>query len=285
MYLQSLKIIKNSLSKIYVNKLKTVGVALLLLPLLNCAALESSYTATLVSGGTHIVGKSNFDIKIIDETTGEGAENLTVTVTPTMTMDSGMVHTTPVYSVTDSGSGVYSVEAYYLMPSMAGSWQIHVDVDGSNIAKLDTTVSGAGTDKATLKGVTDKFLQMGMVTNRFYFIFENNIDAAGNSALLFVATRNSLTEHPSLYYGLSLTDENSADWTVNSASNATTVKINTQSDGLGAWQSLTHLGGGYYQGTGLTIPPAPIAVEVQVNTEIKTLDGTGGGQAFGFLPY
>ena len=264
-----------------------VFIAFLAIPLLNCAAVNeaTTYTATLVSGGTHIVGKSTFDIKIIDDTTGRGAENLDVAITPTMTMDSGMVHTTPVYSVSESGNGIYQVVAYYLMPSMGGTWQIHVDVDGSNIAKLDTTVSGMMSDKITLRGVTDKFLQMSMTTNRFYFIFKNNVDVGANSVILFVAARNSLTEHPSIYYGQTLTDENGATWSVNSAGNATTVSVNTLSDGTGTWQILTHLGGGYYSGTGLTLPPTPLAVKLQVNLEVKTLDGTAGGQVYGTLAY
>ncbi|MDH5735473.1 MAG: FixH family protein, partial [Gammaproteobacteria bacterium] len=78
-----------------------------------------SYTVEYIPGATDATqGKTTFQIKVTNKTTGAAVTGAAVTINPMMAMLSGMNHSTPVEAVTDDNNdGTYDAVAYYLMPT------------------------------------------------------------------------------------------------------------------------------------------------------------------------
>ncbi len=180
----------------------------------------ATYTASLVGSPTFNVGKSVFQVKLVD-TNGTGKAGLNPLIVPSMDMGT-MIHTTPVDTIVDNGSGNYTVTAYFIMASMGGTWYLKFfDAGGTNqiASALTITVGGMGTAKVSVSSDgTDQYDQMGTATNRNYFVFIDSITGtAGNHTVdVFVATRKSLMSHPALATGLTLKPFTGSDWSVTS---------------------------------------------------------------------
>jgi len=175
------------------------------------------YSATMQANPAHGVGKTTFQIKITDST-GVGIPGLNPQIVPEMDMVT-MVHTTPVDTITDNGSGLYTAVVYYLMSSGGGSWYIKTMSGMTEIAtRIPITVGGMGTTRASMSHTSDQYSNMGTATNRPYFVFIDEITgSAGNHTVkIFAATRKSMMAHPALDNGLTLADETSANWNVSS---------------------------------------------------------------------
>ncbi len=249
--------------------------------MLNCNILEEAIdeasqkqtntglTFTLGAGGVHIVGPSVFTVVAAES--GAPVPGLNLSVTPKMHMDSGMVHSTPVDSVTDNNDGTYTVTAYYLMPSMGGYWEIEISANNSSAA-IPVTVTGSMMDRAILKGVSDLFLNMGLSSVRNYYIFVDSVAGAAGSrdVSLFVATRENVMFHPAVYNGQTLNDEAGTPWTINGLA----LEIYDASD---AWVPLADNGNGHYSAAGVNIGMT-LHIRLKVSAdglayEQKTTDG------------
>lgn len=208
----------------------------------------ATYTASLVGSPTFTVGKSVFQVKLADAT-GAGKAALNPLIVPTMDMGT-MVHTTPVDTIVDNGSGNYTVTAYFIMASMGGTWYLKFyDSTGTTqiASALTITVGGMGTAKVSVSADgTDQYDQMGTATNRNYFVFIDTITGtAGNHTVdVFVATRKSLMSHPALTTGLTLKPYTGSDWSVTS--------IAPQLTSHGGPYAATNNGTGHFRFTNVT---------------------------------
>lgn len=233
-----------------------------------CTNVEevTSYTATVQGNPTHTVGKSVFQVKIADGD-GNGVSGLNPQILPVMDMG-GMVHTTPVDSVTDNGGGLYTAIVYYLMP---GSWDIKIlDSNGAEItAKIPVTVGGTMAQMASISDATDQYDKSGTPTNRPYFIFIEEITGtSGNHTVkIFAAVRQSMMEHPALKNGLTLSPASGPDWTV------TTTAIRLSPDSGTTWLGpFTDNGSGHFSlasVSGLSTGSQSVTFELTVNGATK----------------
>ncbi len=233
------------------------------------------YTATMQGTPTHSVGKTTFQIKVTDNL-GNGVAGLTPKIVPEMDMGS-MVHTTPVDTVTDNGSGLYTAVVYYLMSSDGGTWYIKT-LNSGGMTEIGTriamTVGGSSTARVSVSNSADQYSNMMTATNRPYFVFVDSVSGtAGNHTLnIFAATRKSMMDHPALANGLVLTPAMGADWTVNGATTSIRLSIDGGTNWLG---TLTDNGTGHYSlGSiaGLTAGSKTLTFEIAVNGTVR---GTG----------
>lgn len=227
------------------------------------------YTALIEGTPTHSVGKTTFQIKVTDKN-GAGVGGLNPKILPEMDMGS-MVHTTPVDSVTDNGSGLYTAVVYYLM---SGSWSIKtLDSSGATeiATRISATVGGSSTARVSVSNSADQYANMMTATNRPYFVFVDSVSgSAGNHTVsIFAATRKSMMNHPALANGLVLTPATGPDWTVNGV----TTSIRLSIDGGTTWVGpLTDNGTGHYSLSsiaGLTTGSKTLTFEITVNGSIR----------------
>lgn len=262
-------------------KIKVLLAALASTLLINCADLigepdpnsDTNEDLSIMTGAIHKVGPSAFNIKA--EVDGQPIDNLNLSVTPKMTMDGGMVHTTPLDSITNNNDGTYTVSLYYLMPSMGGSWVIEASAAGANSASIPVTVTGSMMDKVTLNGVADLYDKMGTPTMRPYFVFQNYVtgDTGNKTVSLFLAARDTLMSHPAIDTGLTLTDSSQAAWDV------ADVKLELY-DNAKQWQPLTNEGGGHFSITGIDVGMT-LHIRLQVSADgVNFEQKTSNGSAF-----
>ncbi|MFO1480915.1 MAG: putative Ig domain-containing protein [Turneriella sp.] len=233
------------------------------------------YTATMQGTPTHSVGKTTFQIKVTDST-GNGVAGLNPKIVPEMDMGS-MVHTTPVDTVTDNGSGLYTAVVYYLMSSDGGTWYIKT-LNSGGMTEIGTRIAmivgGSSTARVSVSNSADQYSNMMTATNRPYFVFVDAVSGgAGNHTVsIFAATRKSMMDHPALANGLVLTPATGSDWTVNGA----TTSIRLSIDGGTSWVgTLSDNGTGHFSlGSiaGLTAGSKTLTFEVTVNGTVR---GTG----------
>lgn len=226
-------------------------------------------------------GKSTFTIAVTDKDSGLPLAGLDLAVNPVMTMDSGMVHNTPVESVTDNGDGTYEATVYYLMPStmgmMSGSWDLNVSVD-DQVAHFYPVVkmSMGDTAMAKLRGQsagTDKIPGMLADESRYYFVFKNTVMGSnGNHTFkFFLAARESLMSHPAVSTNTTLNAGTSYELLVSE-----TDAVDVSTDGGVSWSAATDNGNGNWSLTG--IPDltdgvqAPINVRLTIQGEQKTIN-------------
>lgn len=236
-----------------------------------CTNVEevTSYTATVQGNPTHNVGKSVFQVKIADGD-GNGVSGLNPQILPVMDMG-GMVHATPVDSVTDDGGGLYTAVVYYLMP---GSWEIKI-LDSNSVeiaAKIPVTVGGTMMQMASISDSADQYDKSGTPTNRPYFIFIEEITGtSGNHTVkIFAAVRKSMMEHPALKNGLTLSPASGPDWIVNGSTTSIDLSLDSGTTWLGP---LTDNGAGHFaKGSiaGLAAGSQTLTFKLTVNTTVYT---------------
>ncbi|HRP69464.1 MAG TPA: FixH family protein [Turneriella sp.] len=209
--------------------------------------MKTTYTATLMSGSTQVVGKNVVQIKITGND-GVGVSHLDPTIEAEMDMGT-MKHTTPVASVTDNGGGVYTAEVYYIMATSGSMhWTLKVlDKSGFEIAdRIPVTVNGMMTARVSVSSASDQFNNMGTATNRPYFVFIDTVTgtAGSHTIKIFAATRKSMMMHPALVTGLTLANASSTNW------NVTSIGIELSIDSGATWITTpTNDGGGKFSFT------------------------------------
>jgi len=250
--------------------------------------LTSSYRVTYMPGMgmmAPIAGKSQFQIKLAkrDNTPATG---LALKIKPTMHMDSGMNHSTPVDLVSESTTtpGTYNCTAYYLMASGLGMgfWDLKVDITNGTSTESAMffppvgMAMGTTTGRTTLKGVNDMILSSptGTATEkRTYYLFNDGLTSSMNKYTfkLFLATKESMMSYPAVATGTSLKNEQNTSWVVNpitvdASTDKTTWFPATEGTVAGHWSiaNLTGLSSGQ---TGT------IYVRMSVNNEVKSTNG------------
>lgn len=269
------------MKKFIINKLPSLVTGLLVLATLtNCVqnaadSISSSgtsstttYTASLVGSPSLNVGKSVFQVKLTDAT-GAGKAGLNPLIVPTMDMGT-ILHTTPVDTIVDNGSGNYTVTAYFIMASMGGTWYLKFyDSTGANqiASALTITVGGMSSARISASEATDQYNQMGTATNRPYFLFIDSVTGAtGNHTVnIFAATRKTLMLHPALATGLALTPFTGVDW------NVTTLALTISTDGGTTYTALTNNGSGKFSLSGIAGLTSGNSVTLRFKT---TVNGT-----------
>lgn len=256
-------------------------------------ALTDTYKVEYVPGMMDAMeGKTTFNLKITNLSTGQAVSGLTVSIMPTMHMLSKN-HASPADSVVDNGDGTYSCTIHYLMASTMngtsmGYWELAVMIGGMGetayfYPSVMMSMSG-DTVKATLKGQSDKITSMSMTSNRSYYCFNDGVTygMSGSTFKLFVATMESMMSFPAVYTGVSLNDENGASWSISSMS----VEASTDTS---TWVAATGTGNGYWTVTGLTGLTSGTAgtvyVRVTVNGEQKTTDGNAVSGSNGYATF
>ncbi|MBU0485420.1 MAG: FixH family protein [Proteobacteria bacterium] len=259
------------------------------LPFATVAETESYQIEYLAGMMGAMQGKTVFSLKVTDLVTAAPVTGATLNLKATMTMAT-MSHGTPVDSVTEMGDGVYQCTVYYLMASMmngvsAGYWSLQATVnDEAATFYPNVTMAMGDTTRATLKDANDKIAgMMGQPASvRSYYLFKNSLSGeTGNHILkLFLATRESLMNHPALFTGQVLTDENGQSWTV------TTMNVQLSTDGGNNWTEMVDDGNGSWVGAAISDlvegESATILVRLLVNGVEKTGNGEAGGDPASF---
>lgn len=244
--------------------------------------LTQSYRVAYTSDITMVKeGKNIFEFSVSDLTTGDPISGLNISVMPMMTMASGMMHDSPVSTVTDNGNGNYQATVYYLMPSSMmngdpmGDWDLRVMIGGMNGETAsfapDVMMAMGDSVKAVLLGQTDS--DMVMTQNRKYFLFKESLTGmTGNHTFsLFLATRESMMSHVAVYQDAVLNQGTANELTV------TSISVEVSTDGVN-WELATGTGDGYFTVSGLAgltnDSQGSIYTRLTVNGEQKTMNGS-----------
>ncbi|MBU0673077.1 MAG: FixH family protein [Proteobacteria bacterium] len=234
-------------------------------------------------------GKTQFKLTITDRATGTPVTGATLMLMPTMAMAS-MSHGTPVDTITELGDGVYQCTVYYLMASTmngmsAGYWSLKITANGESATFHPNVMMAMGdTTRATLKDANDMIAgMMGQPAQiRSYYLFKDSLsgDTGNHTFQLFIATRESMMNHPALAVGQALTDENGQSWTVD------TVTVEVSTDSGVTWTAMVDGSNGHWSVTGLsgltTGESATILVRLTINGVEKTGNGEAGGDPASF---
>jgi hypothetical protein len=257
-------------------------------------ALTTSYKVEYLPGTmAPVQGKSSFRIRLTNRSDNSPAAGKIVTLTPFMFMATKS-HTTPADPVVDNGDGTYSCTVYYVMSTMMngasmGIWQLKVTIGTESVNFYPTVAMPMGNTMLTkLSGVTDSILMPAGLEKRTYFLFRDGLaaGAGGYSFGIFLATKETLTNFPSVKVADQLKDQNGNFWTVSS------IVMQVSTDGTN-WISATDTGNGHWSVSGLTGLTSGVQgnvhVKLFVNNEQKTtngfaLDGTNGYQTFMVTP-
>ena len=237
----------------------------------------SNFKVEVLDSGTseQKVGKSTIVLKLSNRTDGLATNGKTLTLVPNMAMVSGHNHGTPVDSIVDNGDGTYTITLYYLMATndmmgnKAGDWTAKMQIVGDKVvtsSKLDITVGGSMMDRVVLKGVNDKITNMSVVEKRKYFIFKEMVmgTSGAKSVKLFLATRESMVNHPAVFATKSLNGESSSSWTVSTV----TLKVYQANS---TWITLTDNGNGHFSASNVNITDMQKILDFQLNIDNGTV--------------
>ena len=248
-------------------------------PVFNKITYTDSYKVEFVPGSmAAATGKTTFKVKLSNRSDNTPAAGKTITLKPFMYM-STKSHTTPTDPVVESSTpGTYDCTVYYVMStSMAGVsmgvWEMKVMIGTETAVFYPDVAMAMGTTAVTqLKGIDDKMMGMAGVENRTYFLFNDGIVKEGMGSTytvrLFTATKEMMTNFPSVYAGKSLKDSTGAPWTIG------TISVEVSSD-KSTWTALSDSSGnGHWSIGGVTPDTAgKLYVRLFVNGEQKTTDG------------
>lgn len=249
-------------------------------------ALTASYRVEYVPGMMGAMeGKTTFKLNITNLSDDSPATGLTPTLMPMMNMASHK-HSTPVEGCTESSTlGTYDCTVYYAMASTMsgmsmGYWELKVMAAMGETAYFYPPVMmkmGGETNKATLKGQTDKIAGMngGMAMSRPYQIYNDGATAemmGGTHKLeLFIAAQESMMSFPAVSGGTVL-NSGSADYELT----VSTMTVEVSTNGTD-WVSAADAGGSHWTATGLTglttDEAGTVYVKLTINGEQKTTDG------------
>jgi hypothetical protein len=224
-----------------------------------------------------VQGKTVFQLKISKQSDGSPATALTPTLALTMHMVNGDVHSTPIDSVTESGTpGVYDCTVYYLMASgpTMGTWEMAVTVNGETTTFTPDVGMAMGTDtvRALLYGPDDIVSSMsGTQYNKYYLFSDGPVSAASPTFKLYISHGESMMmkfQPVSVGSVLSNPTGTVTAMTVQASTDSTFASnaVNGADDGNGHW-SMTGITDLATAGT------YTIYVKLQVNGQDKTTNG------------
>jgi len=238
-------------------------------------------------------GKTVFAIKVTDNDTEKGAPGLDINIVPFMHLTS-MSHTTPVGTIVDNNNGTYTCTVYYLRATSGDEyWGLTVTasdgVDSSTAIFTPTVGTATGdTPYVVLQGVNDKTVDpMDIPEARKYYLFHDGLSGTtGNHSFgVFIATRESLIDHPAVYVDQILTDETATDWTIG----AMIVQVST--DDGSTWRTMTDISKGHWSITGLGGLESGVTGTIQIKLTVDDgianetkIDGLNDFQTFTVTP-
>ena len=253
-------------------------------PVFAKVAMSASYKVEYIPGMMAAMeGKTKFTLRISD---ANGAvTGLSPSLMPLMHMASGMKHSAPTTACAENAQtvGDYDCTVYYLMPStMAGGmsmgyWELKVmpDMNESVTFYPQVMMAMGDTPKVKVKGQADLIKDMmGMDEKRNYYIFKDSLTGAGPYTLtLFIAAKESMMSFPVVKVGDTLqSGMGGTPLPVTSMSVKVAVNGGSQLDASvnpdGTWRVSLDLNNGIAN---------TVEVELSVNGERKTSDGTSGG--------
>lgn len=228
-------------------------------------------------------GKTEFKLRVMKRSDGSMAKGLNISLIPTMFMNNGKSHSTPMDSIVDNSDGTYSCTLYYLMasetmmmgmPTSMGHWELQVKI-GTETATLYPYVKMAmsnNTAKGSLKGQADIISTMTGTEKRGYYLFKDDVVTGVTSTFsLFIAAKESMTSFPAISSGTVLTSP-TGTWAVDPAT--TTLLASTD---LSTWVTGTDFGSGHWSIGGISGLSSGVTgtvyVQLTVNGELKTIDG------------
>ena len=238
--------------------------------------LESdSYYFTVTQNGNIESGVGQYTIKV-EAKDGSDLSGEALTVSPVMTMMSGMVHSTPI--TTGDGlldeNGELDATHYYLMQSgEMGSWELKLTLNEETVTQ-DIDINWEGSGHVTLSGGDDDQV-MNMsgegTTSRSYYVYKKDIHTMGDMQHLtiFVGARESMMNYKAVNTGSTLTGGMN-DLGINEVSVSLCVR---ECDEAGNWitDGVTELENGLYEAMIMgTEAPESISVSLSINSSKKT---------------
>jgi hypothetical protein len=140
-----------------------------------------------------VQGKTTFQLNITKQSDGSPATGLAPALSFVMYMTNGDVHSTPIDSVTESGTpGVYDCTVYYMMASgpTMGTWYMSVTVNGETTTFTPDVSMAMGSDtvRALLYGPDDVVSSMsGTQYNKYYLFSDGTVSAASSTFKLYIS--------------------------------------------------------------------------------------------------
>ncbi|GAA6134006.1 hypothetical protein NBRC116188_07950 [Oceaniserpentilla sp. 4NH20-0058] len=213
-----------------------------------------------------------------------------VSITPVMNMDSGMTHSTPVANQIGqlNNNGQMTATAYFLMPSMNGTW--HVDVLFNDInTTFDINVDMMMSDRKVLKGNSSDLIQhMESEVPRSYYLFNlgRMVNSTHNQFTTYVAARETLMEYQAITDGVVLNANTQYEYTLGTV---VVEMCSAACDNEANWKTAVENSdaAGEYTATELNLTGDEndiIEVRLSIGGETKTSDGseTGNNASFSF---
>ena len=232
-------------------------------------------------------GKSQFQIRITNNSDSTPATGMAVTLMPMMHMDDDMSHSSPVDGACNESAtaGTYDCTVYYLMASAMmdgmsmGYWDLKVMIGGEATHFYPPVMMAMnGTALAKLKNSGDQIYNMMMDTteDRLYYIFKSSLTGMTNSHSfeLFIAAKETMMSYPAVETDVVLASGGTlTDLTVNPI----LVEVSTDPNFATGVVIATENGNGYWTAAGITGltdgDEGALYIRMTINTVQYTTDG------------
>jgi hypothetical protein len=234
-------------------------------------------------------GKTQFQIRVSDKTTGDATTGETVTLMPMMYM-TDKTHSTPVDGacIENTTAGTYDCTVFYVMADnmdgvSTGHWELKVMIGGmmgeSVMFYPSVDMAMGGTAMVKLKHESLTMTMMGTTSVRTFQVFKSGLTGTtGDHAFeLFTSTMETMMSFPSVYPTVVL----NAD-TMPLTIDTMTVRVSSDPAFVNNVHTASQNGNGYWTATGLTGlvdgTEGMLYVEVTINGNIlnSSIDGVAG---------
>lgn len=249
-----------------------------------------SYKVEYVPGTMEpMQGKTEFQVRVSDRSTGDATTGETVTPMPMMYMNTGMNHASPVDGncLESSTAGTYDCTVYYLMADTmngesVGYWELTMMIGGMNgeSAMFYPSVGMAmgDTARATLKHSSDTLTASMGSEVRTHFLFKSSLTGMtdNHDFQIFTAAKESMMSFPATTSSTTL-NATSADILVITSMS---IEVSTTST-FDVIYTATENGNGYWTASGITgltnDVEGTLYVRMVINgiTYNNSIDGTG----------
>lgn len=222
--------------------------------------------------------------------TGGDLTEQAIKVLPVMQMDSGMVHSTPVSNIegTLDENGEFTTTAYFLMPSMNGTWTVDVTLN-EKTHTFGIDVDMMMSDRKVLKGnSSDLVPHMESAVPRSYFLFDQgrHVSDTMNTFSVYISARETLMDYSPITDGAILNAGTHYEYALGTV----IVEMCSQScDNEANWKTAIEDSNapGKYTASALTLnndANDSVEVRLSIGGESKTSDGsaTGNNATFTF---
>jgi len=217
-----------------------------------------TYQVEYIPGMTETVGKSTFQLRVINRSNSAIASGLTgtpgISAIPFM-VSLTMNHSAPADVVTESSTpGTYDCTAYYLM---TGDWELQVNI-GTETVTFHPVVGGGMGMTPKLKGQSDDIITKSTGTEtRTYYLFKDDMTATDSASLFISAQGNNKMTFSSVFSGATLTNEANTPRTISTV----VVEATTDPANVSSWATGTNTGGGHW-----TVPITPALASMATGT-------------------